>query len=193
MKTNHITVRLAEIYAGTLFDLAGESEMIDTVKYNLDALAGVIASEKDFWTMLGSPYFSPEYKEQLFRKILSGKIADLTMDFLMVVIRHDRLMLLPQIVSRYNELWDDYNGYCPVKVTVSSPMTEKEVKEIADEIATAIDRKVKLTVAVEPAVIGGISIRYGDKVIDNTIRNRLLTVVKTIKNERKGRIKTHEV
>jgi ATP synthase F1 delta subunit len=193
MKTGNVIVRLAEIYASTLFDLGRELEMADTVKYNLDALADVIAGEKDFWTLLGSPYFSQEYKEQLLRKILSGRIADLTMDFLMVVIRHDRLMVLPHIISKYNELWDHSNGYCSVKVTVSHAMTDDEVKAMSDDIAIAINRKVRLAMAVEPAVIGGASIRYGDMVIDNTVRNRLQTAVKTIKSQRKGRIKTHEV
>jgi F-type H+-transporting ATPase subunit delta len=193
MKTGNVIVRLAEIYASTLFDLARESEMADTIKYNLDALADVIVSENDFWTLLGSPYFSDEYKEQLLRKILSGKIADLTMDFLMVVIRHERLMLLPNIIEKYNELWDRSNGYYSVKVTVSRAMTDDEVKAMSDDIATSLNRKIRLAIAVEPAIIGGASIRYDDMIIDNTVRNRLLTAVKTIKSQRKGRLKTHEV
>jgi F-type H+-transporting ATPase subunit delta len=193
MKTSNVIIRLAEIYASTLFDLGRESEMADTVKYNLDALAEVIASENDFWTLLGSPYFSDEYKEQLLRKILSGKIADLTMDFLMVVIRHDRLMLLQHIIEKYNELWDHSNGYCSVKVTVSHAMTDDEVKAMSDDIATSLNSKIRLAIAVEPAIIGGASIRYDDMIIDNTVRNRLQTAVKTIKSQRKGRLKTNEV
>jgi F-type H+-transporting ATPase subunit delta len=193
MKTSNVIIRLAEIYASTLFDLGRESEMANTVKYNLDALAEVIASENDFWTLLGSPYFSDEYKEQLLRKILSGKIADLTMDFLMVVIRHDRLMLLQHIIEKYNELWDHSNGYCSVKVTVSHAMTDDEVKAMSDDIATSLNSKIRLAIAVEPAIIGGASIRYDDMIIDNTVRNRLQTAVKTIKSQRKGRLKTNEV
>jgi len=193
MKKSNIAVRLTEVYAKAIFELAGESMMQDTVKYNLDDVAAVIANETDFRILLGSPYFTSEYKGQLLRKIFMGRISTLIMDFLMVIHRHNRLMLLPQIIAKYNELWDTYNGHCPVKVTVSEAMDDDEIKEITKSIETAVNRKVRLKVAVDPAIIGGISVRYDDKVIDNTVRNRLITAVKTIKDRAREWVKTHEV
>jgi len=193
MKTSNIAVRLTEVYAKAIFELAGESMMQDTVKYNLDDVAAVIANETDFRMLLGSPYFTSEYKEQLLRKIFMERISTLIMDFLMVIHRHNRLMLLPQIIAKYNELWDTSNGHCPVKVTVSEAVDDDEIKEITKSIETAVNRKVRLKVAVDPAIIGGISVRYDDKVIDNTVRNRLITAVKTIKDRAREWVKAHEV
>ena len=173
-------IRLREIYAQSLFELAERQQSVDAVKSDLDILAGVIGQEKDFVKLLDSPYFSTDYKEQLVRRLLSGVAAELTQDFLMVVIRHGRARLLTDIIGKYAELWDAYHGYYHVKVTVPRALEDGQVKELSDGIAAAMNSNVKLEVAVEREIIGGAIIRCGDKVIDNSIRNRIDVAVKTV-------------
>jgi len=180
-------IRLREIYAQSLFELAERQQSVDTVKSDLDILSGVIGQEKDFIKLLDSPYFSTDYKEQLVRSLLSGVAASLTLEFLMVVIRHGRARFLSDIIVRYGELWDAYHGYYHVKVTVPNPLEDGQVKKLSDDIAAAMNSNVKLEVAVEPEIIGGAIIRCGEKVIDNSIRNRIDVAVKTVMSQIKSR------
>ena len=180
MNVNEAGIRLGEIYAQALFELARDSNMVDAVKYDLDALHIIAAEEKGFATFLSSPYFSQQCKEQLLRKVFSAKLADLTTNFLTVAVGHDRMMFLPQITSRYDELWDVYHGRQLVKVTVSEVMSDDEVKKLSQDIAGAIKGSIKLELAVNPAIIGGVVIRYGDRVIDNTVKGRLHRAVKAL-------------
>jgi len=180
-------IRLREIYALTLFELAGQQQSVDVVKGDIEVLYGIIEQERDFLKVLDSPYFSTDYKDQLVRKMLSGRISDLTMNFLIVVMKHGRVKLLTDIINRYGELWDASHGYYHVKVTVPKPLEDSETKRLSDDIAAAINSNVKLEVAVEPAIIGGAIIRCGDKVIDNSIRNRIQAAVKTVINQVKSR------
>jgi F-type H+-transporting ATPase subunit delta len=186
-------VRVGEIYAQTLFELSEESKMADTVKVNLEALGGAIATEPDFGKFITSPYFSGEFKSELLRKVFSGKLADLTMDFLMVVIRHNRMAFLSHIIDRYIELWDLRNGFCNVKISVGQPMESSEIEKLAEEIATELNCKVKMECEVKPDVIGGIAIRYGNKVVDNTVKTRLRKAVEEITSRERRREKIHEV
>ena len=180
-------IRLREIYAQSLFELADRQQGVDTVSSDLNILVGIIGQEKDFIKLLDSPYFSTDYKEQLMRRLLSGVAANLTLDFLMVVIKHGRARLLSDIIGRYGELWDAYHGYYHVKVTVPRALEDGQVKELSDGIAAAINSNVKLEFAVEPEIIGGAIIRCGDKVIDNSIRNRIDVAVKTVMSRIKSR------
>lgn len=183
-------IRLREIYAQSLFELADRQQGVDTVSSDLNILAGIIGQEKDFIKLLDSPYFSTDYKEQLVRRLLSGVAANLTLDFLMVVIRHGRARLLTDIIGRYAELWDAYHGYYHVKVTVPRALEDGQAKELSDDIAAAMNSppgRVKLQVAVDPDIIGGAIIRCGDKVIDNSIRNRIDVAVKTVMSRIKSR------
>jgi F-type H+-transporting ATPase subunit delta len=174
--------RVGKIYAQALFELADSAGAVDTVKENLDFLAVITAQQRDFAAMLSFPWFPDEDKQLLTNKIFSGRLADLTLDFLMVVIKHDRSGFLPHIAERYNELWEAHYGYCPVSVTLSKQMNDDEIKKLYADIATVIKKRVKLEINIDPSIIGGITIRYGDKVIDNTVRTRLRQVVKATTN-----------
>jgi F-type H+-transporting ATPase subunit delta len=180
-------IRLGENYANTLFELARENQVIDVVKEDLETIAGIIKEESDLVRFLTSPYFSRECKEQLVATTLSARIAELTMNFLMVLIKHNRMGLLPRIISRYGHLWDAERRCYPVKVTVSHPLEQGEAEELTAAIGAAVGGDVRLELAVDPDILGGAVIRCGDKVIDNSVHNRLRTAVRTIIGQVKGR------
>lgn len=179
-------VHLADIYARALFELAERSKMVNAIKDDLDIVQDISVQEKEFRTLMASPYFSADYKEQIVQKIFSGKLCDLTIDFLRVVIRHNRMMFLPQIIDRFGQLWEAHHGYQIVQVTVSQAMDSRETERISADIAHAMNNKVKLQVGVNPSIMGGIIIRYGDRVIDNSIRSRLRRAVNTIMSRQKA-------
>ena len=190
---NDISTYLGDIYARTLFALADESKTTTDVKNDLDAFWGVVAGEKDFAALIASPCFYTDYKEQLVGRVFSGRLSELTMNFLMVVIRHDRAKFLSQIISKYNELWEDRQGCRSVKATVSRAMNEDEIVKLSLDIAAAMSRKVRLDVAVDPSIVGGIIIRYSDKVVDNTVKSRLQRAVNAITSGEKRRVRINEV
>ena len=181
---------LAAVYSQAIFELAGEAGIADTVKHDFDLFANIMGQEKDFVKMIDSPYFTADYKSRLVEKTFSGRLADLTVDFLLVVIKRGRTPFLPAIIAAYSELWDAHNGNCRVKVTVPMVMDSGEAAELADKIAAAINRRVKLELAVDSSVMGGVIIRYGDKIIDNTVKSRLRKAIKAVTNQgrRQGKI-----
>lgn len=172
--------QLAQVYAQSLFELAKEQHVMDAFKKDLDLLSAVAEQEGDFIRLLGSPYFSVENKEGLLNKTLSGRVGELTLNFLKVALKHHRAAILPAILVECDKLWDEYCGCCPVKVTVCRPLDDGEVSKLRADIAEAVDKKVRLAVVVDPQIMGGMEIRYGEMLIDNTIRNRLQRAVKTV-------------
>ncbi len=186
-------VHLAEVYARALFELADRSKMVNALKDDLDVVQDISVQEKDFRALMASPYFSPDRKEQVVQKVLSGKLNDLTIDFLRVVIWHDRMVFLPQIINRFNELWEAHHGYKIVQVTVSQDLDSQEAEKLSADIAHAIKNKAKLQIGVNPSIMGGIIIRFGDRIIDNSIRSRLRRAVNTIVSWHKRQEKINEV
>jgi F-type H+-transporting ATPase subunit delta len=180
--------QLAQVYAQSVFELAKEQHLVDDVKRDLTLLSGLIEQHGDFIRLLGSPYLAAEQKELFLRRVLSGGVGELTMRFLVVAIKHNRAGVLPAVIARCDELWDDYYGLCPVTVTVCRRLDDAEVDAVRESIAAAINKKVKLAVAVDPAIMGGMEIRCGAMVIDNTVRNRLRLAVKSVMGQvRAGR------
>jgi len=186
-------IRLGGIYAQALFELAERSKMLDSVKDDLDAVRNVSIEVRDFGALMESPYFSTEHKGQIIQKMFGGKLSDLTINFLIVAVRHNRMMFLAQIIDKFNELQEIGQGYRIVEITVTEPMSKEEAKRFSTNIAGALKSKVKLQVNVNPSIMGGIIIRYDGKVIDNSIRGRLRQAVETIMSSQRRQEKVDEV
>ena len=187
-------LRIGDIYAQAVFETAEEQQLPEVVKSDLDFLGSVFNEVADLKGLLWSPYFTRQYKAVLLEKMFAGKFSQLTMNFLMVVARHNRLKFLPAIIAGFDRLWDQRHGLVPVKITVSQKLDDPRVKTLCNEISSAIQRKIRLTDSiVDPSIIGGIIIHFADKVIDNTIRTRLVNAVQNVTSQEKRWTKFNEI
>jgi F-type H+-transporting ATPase subunit delta len=187
-------LRIGDIYAQAVFETAQEQQLLADVKSDLDSLAGVFEQVTEFKELLLSPYFTRKYKSVLLEKLFAGRFSQLTTNFLQVIARHNRLKFLPEIIGSFTRLWDQMHGLVPVSITVSQKLDDTRVKTLCDEISSALQRKIRLTDSiVDPSIIGGIIIHFADKVIDNTIRTRLVNAVQNVTSQEKRWTKFNEV
>jgi F-type H+-transporting ATPase subunit delta len=180
--------RIAEVYAGALLDLAEQSHEVETVWADLDAVSTLLTQNPDFRAFLASPYFAQQAKQDVVRKLFSGRVQPLTLHLLLVMIDHDRAAMLPEIIERYRQLYRVYQGYETVSVTVAQPIDEQHKEKLTRELAEALNTKIDLDVHVDPAILGGTIIRYDDKMVDNSARGRLgRTVRQLLDLQKKGK------
>jgi F-type H+-transporting ATPase subunit delta len=159
----------------------------------LDVLGDIFAEEEDLKKLMWSPYFTPQQKAVLLQRVFSGKFSELTMNFMMVATGHNRIRFMPEIVVCFNRLWDKLRRVVPVKITVSRELDEQRLRKLSDDIEALLEQKIRMESYVDPSIIGGIIIRYGDRVIDNTVRTRLSNAVKTTTSAEKRWMKFDEV
>jgi F-type H+-transporting ATPase subunit delta len=187
-------LRISDVYALAVFETAQEQQVLTDVKADLDSMADIFKQVPDLRELLWSPYFTRNYKAALLEKMFTGKFSQLTMNFLMVVARHNRLKVLPDIIAAFSRLWDQQHGLVPVSITVPNKLDSARIQKLCDEITDSLQRKIRLTDSiVDPSIIGGIIIHYGDKVIDNTIKTRLINAVQTVTSRQKWETTFNEV
>jgi F-type H+-transporting ATPase subunit delta len=174
--------RVADIYAQTLLDLAQQAQAVESLAAELDVLSTLLAQDPQFGAFLASPYFAEQTKQNLLHKVFQDKLSRLTLNFLLVIIDHDRGALLPDIVARFQQLYRAYQGYQPVNVTVARALSHEQTEKLSRDVAAALNGKVDLDVSVDPSLLGGIIIRYGEKMLDNSVRGRLTRTVYQLTN-----------
>lgn len=174
--------RLGKIYSQAIFSLAAEQKIIDDVKTDLDALVEFADREKDLLPFLASPYFNFETKKKLIEGVFANRLTELTMKFLFVVIKNNRIEFLGVIAEQYSSLWFDYYQCCPVSAVVSEPLSDERKRILSHKIAAALGKNIELKFAVDPLIIGGIILRYQGNLIDNSVKRRLVDAIKTIKS-----------
>jgi F-type H+-transporting ATPase subunit delta len=183
---------VADIYARSLLDLAKEARAVEAVAADLETLAALLAQEPDLGTFLASPYFAEQTKRDVIRKVLTGKLHDLTLRFLYVMIDHGRGALLPGILDRFRQLHRAYQGYEAVTVTVAQSLSQDQIDQLVRDLTAAMRTKIDLEVQVDPSLLGGIIIRHGDQMLDNSVRGRLLRTIHQVANPEHRYKKTYE-
>ena len=78
-----------------------------------------------------------------------------------------------RIRRRFDELWSIENERLDVTVTSAVELDPAVVKSIGSEIEKKTGKKIELTSEVDDAIIGGIVLQVGNRVLDASISNRL--------------------
>jgi F-type H+-transporting ATPase subunit delta len=163
---------IAEVYARSLFEVAKEHDVLDRVHDELGEFAEALSDNRSLQVFLFSPYFSSEEKRQGVRKIVSD--ADERFEnFLELLAERHRMPALFRIKREFDALWADEHKLLPVTVTSAVELDEGLAEDIAKRIQEQTGRTVELSSTVDPDVLGGLMVRVGNMVLDDTVRNKL--------------------
>jgi F-type H+-transporting ATPase subunit delta len=180
MTGTDIGLHVADLYARTIYELAEQFEVVEELKGEMKLLETLIAGEREFLHIMSSPQFSAEYKQSLLNKMFAGQINELTLNFLLEVDRHNRMMYLPQMIDKFGEIWNAHHGISIVELTFHENLSQSELANVTESISKAMGKQVRIRLNVKPAIMGGVVIRYGESVIDNSIKGRLYRAVRTV-------------
>jgi len=183
--TRHI---VREIYSEVLYDLAEQSDRVESVIGDLSRVAEVIKAKPQFAAILTSSAIKGSEKAQIIRRVFGGKVYGLTLDFLSVLARRNRMGFLGEISNRYEMLVDVHHGRLLIEVTVGKDIDEQQVQKLRAGLEDAINGRVKLSLEVDSAIIGGIIIKKDDTVIDNSVKAALQRAVATVVDNLKEKI-----
>ncbi|MBP7050919.1 MAG: ATP synthase F1 subunit delta [Phycisphaerae bacterium] len=178
--SNGSATALADVYAHSLLDLAEQEQVVDLVETDLEILSSLLKQEPTFQAFLASPYFTEQTKRDLVSHVFSGRLHQLTLHFLAVAIDHSRGMILPEMIDRYTQLYRARAGRQTVTAVVARALPDDHRAKLTQDLTEALHGEVDLEVRVDPSLLGGIILRYGDKMLDNSIRGRLARAVSRI-------------
>ena len=163
---------LAEVYARALFEAAKDDDVLDRVHEELGEFADALDSERNLQVFLFSPYFSSEEKKDGVTKIVTDADERLV-NFLELLAERHRMPALFRIRRTFDAMWAEENKLLPVTVTSAVELDESLVDDIGKRIEEQTGRRVELSSAVNPDVLGGLQVQVGSMVLDATVRNRL--------------------
>ena len=166
--------KIAQVYARSLFEAASEAQppRLDRVREELGQLADALAANEELRVFFFSPYFSTDEKRDGLGRTVDG--ADpLTLNTLDLLIENHRLPAIERIRREFDRLCDEANDLLAVTVTSAVELDDAVVQGIGDQIGRQTGRKIELTRAVDPTILGGFVVRVGNAILDASIRNRL--------------------
>ena len=171
------TAGLAGRYAAALFGLARDQRSLDAVGVSLATVERALAESADFATLTRSPLIARADAERGVGVAADGLGVDpLTRNFLLVLARGRRLAALPAIIREYRAMAADARGEATAQVTAARALSEAQQEQLRDLLRAKLRRAVALDVRVDPAILGGLVVKVGSRLIDSSIRTKLAAV-----------------
>ena len=165
---------VAERYALALFELALEQEQLAAVETDLGNFAGLLAESADLRRLVASPVFSAEEQTRAITKVLdSAGLGGLVGNLIKVAASNRRLFVVPDVTTAFRRLAAKHRGEVSAEVTSAEPLSEKHVAALKDALKASLGKDVALETKVDPALIGGLIVRVGSRMLDSSLRTKL--------------------
>jgi F-type H+-transporting ATPase subunit delta len=165
---------LAGRYAVALFELAEDRDALDPVAADLATLRSLLDDSADLRRLIRSPVLSRE--EQGRGLVALGERAGfgpLTRRFLGLLAHKRRLFVLPEIIAAYLAMLGEHKGEISAELTSAVALSEEQVVAVRGKLTAAMGHTVTLATAVDPALLGGLVVRVGSRMIDASLRTKL--------------------
>lgn len=162
---------VAKRYAQALFQVGKEKGLLDQFREDL-AKVSQIVGDPAMAQVLDNPKVPFTAKREVVRRFL-GAPSSYLLNFLDLLIARDRVSLVGQMREAYQRLLYDHQGIEVAKVTTAVPLDEGEKERLIQRLSEITGKKVLLELRVDPAILGGLVARMGDRVIDGSTTSRL--------------------
>lgn len=165
---------LAARYASALYDLADEAHKLDAVAGDLKQLAALINEVPDLKRMILSPVLSRSVQSGAIEAVLVKiETSDLVRRFVGVVAQNRRLADLPAIIKAYLAELAGRRGEIQAEIVSAKKLTKKQSDAVLAELRAKLGAKVVADQKVDETLIGGLIVKIGSTLIDNSLKSKL--------------------
>ena len=165
---------VASRYANALFDLAEERAGLEQAGADLASLQQMVLESDDLRRLLASPIVSRESMRgplTLWPKRIGA--SDTVRSFLSVLARQRRLGALSAIIDEFARLLAAHRGEETAQITSAVQLDDAQLGSVREAVAKFVGRPVQLAAEVDPALLGGVVVRVGSRMVDASLRTKL--------------------
>jgi F-type H+-transporting ATPase subunit delta len=165
---------MAGRYAVALFELAKDQRQLAEVERDVVAFQGLLDASSDLRRLVRSPVISAEDQAKALSAILAkAGISSLAANFLKLIARNRRLFAVADMMKSFRALLSRERGEVDADVASAHPLSPEQMQLLSDTLRTQIGKNVQINTRVDPALLGGLVVKIGSKMIDSSLRTKL--------------------
>lgn len=181
--TSATATGLAQRYATALFDLAKDGKKLDRVGDDLSGIVSLMAESSDLKRLIESPVISRENQGKAIQAVAAkAGLDDLSGRFLGILAEHRRLFALPAMAKAFADMLATHKGEIAAEVVSAVPLGPAELETLKKSIAGFVGQAVTVETRVDPALLGGVVVRVGSRMLDASLRTKLQQLEQALKS-----------
>jgi F-type H+-transporting ATPase subunit delta len=169
---------VAGVYAEALLELADErgkrTAVVESCRVLIDALDDESISQLD------NPRIGKERALEALKAALTGKLEQEVLDLLLLLVERNRLADAPQIAGEAVRIAEAEVGLVRIQVTTAAPLATSGAANLGASIKRIFGPGALITTSSDPALIGGLTVRNGDLLVDGSVRRHLAEIKNSI-------------
>ena len=165
--------QLAATYSQAIFELARDKNALEQVEKEMVMVEETIKGQEDLATLMYHPRVPSEAKKDTINKVFGQELTDYVRNFLLLLVDKRRETAFPAIVRQYVNLANKARNIMEAEVTTALPLTQVQQEELGMKLSKVTGHTVVLKPTIDPAIMGGVIVKIGDKLIDGSIVRQL--------------------
>ncbi len=164
---------VSKTYSEALFEVAKEESAIDRFKDEFDFIAASFIEYPELFEIFKTPKINFDEKKKIIHEIFAERVSVSLLNFINIILDKKRGADILEIKAAFDERVNDYKGIAKVTVETVLPLTESELSVLMEKLTIKTGRKVEINQLVNKDLIGGMIIKWGDQVIDGSVKYKL--------------------
>ena len=174
---------VSTVYGDALFSLALEKDELDVIWEEVKTIRQAVEENKEFLKLLSHPYMTEDKKCSLLKEVFGDALSQDTMGLLHVMVRKGRIGELLSVLDYFDEQAKAYKKIGVVFVTTPIAMTDSQKQQVEERLRkTTPYETLEMNYQVDKSILGGIIIRIGDQILDNSIRSQMESMSRKLMN-----------
>ncbi|TCK87903.1 F-type H+-transporting ATPase subunit delta [Natranaerovirga hydrolytica] len=173
---------VVKTYSNAIFQLAKEEDALDAIEEEAQVVLKILNENEEFLTLLNHPKISKEDKISILEKTFSEKISANFLGLLVIVVKKDRYSYIVEIIRELLNAIKEEKGIVAAHISSAKNLSDAQKEKVEQRLKELTQKSIEPVYVVESSLIGGLKIRIGDRIVDNSIKGKIDLMAKELRN-----------
>lgn len=164
---------IGEVYAQALINEAQKQGILADVTEDVRGIAELLRTNAGFAGYVQALTIDDNERVASLEKIFDGRVNPLMLSLLRSLARRERLMFLRTVVQQFEVILKKMSGVQEVEVTSAAELRPEVLARLKEAVGRATGKTAELKTRIDPALIGGMTLRIEDTLIDGSVETQL--------------------
>ncbi len=161
------------VYAGAIFELAKEENILEETYKEFEALYEAFKAERKLLDIFKTPVIPSSEKKEILENLFKDKISNQTLNFLKLMVDKGRMQDFLGVSESFFELYREESDIILAEVYTIEELSNDIELALIEKISKLTGKNIKIKKVIDKEIIGGIKIKIGSKILDSSVLYKL--------------------